>query len=132
MSYRKQIRGISFPFRINVRGGIAMSVTNTNTFTHTDEAIHQLLTTERGERLMEFYLYSDLDTLIFEPNDETTKSLLEFEVKDTIQTHLSDTLEIDNIEVSQTKNLIFADITYHLINFGGNLHTTRVQIGGYE
>ena len=132
MSDRKQIRGISFPFRINVRGGIAMSVTNTNTFTHTDEAIHQLLTTERGERLMEFYLYSGLDTLIFEPNDETTKSLLEFEVKDTIQTHLSDTLEIDDIQVTQDKNLIFADITYHLVNFGGNLHTTRVQIGGYQ
>lgn len=129
---KKQIRGISFPFRISVRGGIAMSVTNTNTFTHTDEAIHQLLTTERGERLMEFYLYSDLDTVLFEPNDETTKSLLEFEVKDTIQEHLSEVLELDAIEVVQNKNFIFADITYHLVNFGGNLHTTRVQIGGNE
>ena len=45
--------GISYPFRINNRGGCAMSTTDTNTPTHIAESIQQILNTDFLERPME-------------------------------------------------------------------------------
>ena len=49
--------GVSFPFRIGVKGGIAMSGTNVNSARHIEESIQQILSTRRGERVMETFFY---------------------------------------------------------------------------
>ena len=40
--------GISFPFRVGVKGGIAMSGTYVNFARHIEESIQQIVSTRRG------------------------------------------------------------------------------------
>ena len=68
--------GISFPFRVGARGGVVMSSTSRYEIPHIEESIVQILGTRPMERWMEYHIFSDLDTFIFEPNDRSLQTLL--------------------------------------------------------
>ena len=68
--------GISFPFRVGVRGGVVMSSTDRHEAPHIEESIVQILGTRPMERWMEYHIFSDLDNFLFEPNDSSLQTLL--------------------------------------------------------
>ena len=74
--------GISFPFRIGVKGGVVTSTTSTREVPHIIESMKQILRTFKYERTMEYHIYSEVDTDIFEPNDISTHTLLQYQIKD--------------------------------------------------
>lgn len=55
MASTKGYKGISFPFRVTSRGGIAVTSTSATDLSHIEEALRQLIGTARGERIMEAY-----------------------------------------------------------------------------
>ena len=73
--------GISFPFRIGVRGGVVMSGTSRHEIPHVEESIVQILGTRPMERWMEYHIFSDLDVFIYEPNDRSLQTLLRHQIK---------------------------------------------------
>ena len=78
--------GISFPFRVGVKGGIAMSGTDINSARHIEESIQQILSTRRGERVMEYHFGSSVSTSLFEPTDTTLMNLLKYEIVEALET----------------------------------------------
>lgn len=72
----KGYTGISFPFRITNQGGVAMSTTSKSISAHIDDSIKQILGTYENERCMEREVYSTIDSVLFEPNDEGLQAIL--------------------------------------------------------
>lgn len=69
------LKGISFPFRFNNRGGVAMS-DNQGNGNKVVENIQQVLLTEPGQRVMEPEFGCRLRDVIFEPLDLTIQSII--------------------------------------------------------
>lgn len=119
--------GISFPFRINGRGGVEMSSTSMTDATHIVEAVEQLLQTRPRERCMEYQFKADLDLSIFEPNDVSSKCLVEHQIRDAL-TKLEDRIEVSSVTVSSKDNMIYADITFKVIKYN-TTYSGRVKVG---
>lgn len=78
-------KGISFPFRVGVNGGVQMSSTDKFSAPHIMESIQQILSTEYSERPMEMEIYSDVDKALFEPNDEIARDFLAEQIAECIE-----------------------------------------------
>lgn len=111
----KSLTGISFPFRIGVKGGVVMSTSNDVNDTHVIEGMRQLLQTRKLERCMETDIYSDIDTVIFEPNDTSAVSLVEHEIKEALKK--MDNIKILGVNVSSEDNILYALIQYENTKF---------------
>ena len=66
--------GISFPFRI-VNGGVKMSTTSVENVQHIEESIKQILNTHFLERPMESDIYSNIESLLFEPSNVALQNI---------------------------------------------------------
>ena len=77
--------GISFPFRIGVKGGVVMSTTSVSDVQHIIEAMTQILGTRPMERCMEYHFKSDLDSDIFEPNDASCRTLIAYQAEEALK-----------------------------------------------
>lgn len=90
--------GISYPFRINERGGVAMSTTSATDPSHIVEGIEQILRTNFLERPMEADQYSNVSTSLFEQDDKSLQQVLKTRIADDIE-RLEDRVECsaDNI-----------------------------------
>lgn len=120
-------KGISFPFRIGVNGGATLSTTSINDNTHIEEAITQLLLTKINERTLNKEFYSDLDTLIFEPNDKSTTTLLIYQVNEALK-KLEDKIDVINIEILSEDNKIIVSIDYKIKIYDKEFNT-KVKVG---
>src|SRR5574343_485184 len=120
--------GISFPYRIGVKGGFVVSKANIDDFTHIDESIEQILRTRQYERTMEHYFYSEIDTALFEPNDESLQSLIEYQVKDALERR-EKRIEVIDVTCTSSGGKVFVDIEYTVPEFNNNDHTLRVEVG---
>lgn len=80
MANNTGITGISHPFRLNQKGGIAMSTTSTYDKTHIEEGLRQLFGTNKGERVMERNAGTLLSDYVFDPSDESLYNLIKYEV----------------------------------------------------
>ena len=87
--------GISFPFRIGVKGGVVMSSTNTQEVPHIIEGMKQLLLTRPMERVMEYQVKSEISTFVFDPNDASTRALIEYEAQKAIEDVMGDIVGIN-------------------------------------
>lgn len=121
--------GISFPFRIGVKGGVVLSTATKHDFTHIDESIVQILKTRPNEREMEFEIYSDLDADVFEPNDSNLASLIEFQIEEALE-RLEERIELEGIEIYQSGSKVIASIQYSVPEFGEEVHTLNLDVGG--
>lgn len=125
--------GISFPFRISPQGGVAMSTTDENNPTHIVESLHQILGTHYLQRVMEPDVYSDLISVVFEPNDETLQAVAKSRILDAIE-RLEPRVEVtdENIKfsISETDEgiFLFATITFKVIKYG-TWYTSTVKVG---
>lgn len=114
--------GISFPFRIGNKGGVAMSTTSYESVPHIIEAIKQILLTRPNERGMEYNFKSDIDTDIFEPNDESTRTLVEYQVREALR-ELEDRIEVEEVNVTSRDNEIWAEITFTVLKYNKTFST---------
>ena len=119
--------GISFPFRIGVKGGVAMSTTSVSNVQHIIEAITQILSTRPMERGMEFHFKSEIDSDIFEPNDTSCRTLIAYQVKEALK-ELEDRITVDSVEVISEDSSVIAVIHFTVIAYN-TVHVANVKVG---
>lgn len=127
--------GISFPFRVTNRGGVAMSTTSKTDPTHIAESIQQIFATNFLERPMEGgEVYSEVDALLFEPNDESLQEVLRVQIVEDLE-RLEERIEIDEDDIEFIVDTddsgieyLFAEITYKIVKYN-TFYTTKVKVG---
>lgn len=120
-------RGISFPFRINGKGGVAMSSTSILDVPHIIEAIEQILLTRPRERRMEYHFKSDLDIDIFESNDSSSRCLIEHQIREALST-LEDRIEVTSVDITSKENKVYADITFKVLMYN-TTYSSKIKVG---
>lgn len=119
--------GISFPFRISGTGGIEMSSTDMSDVPHIIEALEQILLTRPRERCMEYHFKSDLDLDIFEPNDVSAQKLIEYQIKNALNT-LEDRIELISVKTFSKDSTIYATITFRVLKYE-TTYTKTIKVG---
>lgn len=123
----KGFTGISFPFRIGVKGGVVMSTTSSMDVQHIIESMNQILRTRPMERGMEFHFKSDIDSIIFEPNDSSTKTLLAYQVKESLK-ELEDRISVKSVDIISEDSSIIAVISFMVLVYNTS-HTANIKVG---
>lgn len=119
--------GISFPFRIGVKGGVVTSTTSTREVPHIIESMKQILRTFQYERTMEHHVYSEIDTDIFEPNDTSTHTLLEYQIKDALR-RLEPRIAVSSVNFSSANSSVYATINFKVLPYDSD-YTTKLKVG---
>ncbi len=120
-------KGLSFPFRVSGTGGVEMSTTSVSDISHITEAIEQILLTRPRERKMEYHFKSDLDTLIFEPNDESLKSLMVYHVEEALK-ELEDRIDVSDVDIISEDNTIYVIVTFRVLVYD-TVYTKKIKVG---
>lgn len=123
----KGFTGISFPFRVGVKGGVAMSSTSPQEVPHIIEAMEQILLTRPNERCMEYDFKSDIDSDIFEPNDASTHTLIAYQVKEALK-ELEDRIKVNSVEITSEVNIVYAQINFTVLAYD-TAYTSTVKVG---
>jgi phage baseplate assembly protein W len=118
--------GISFPFRVSSKGGVEMSTTSADDVSHIVDAIKQILLTGSGERKMEYHFSSGLDSFVFEPNDESLKNLLIYQVNSALQ-QLEDRIEVKNVDVVCEDNKVYVILTFRVLIYDTE-YTEKIEV----
>ena len=125
--------GISYPFRVNNRGGVSMSTTSATDPTHIAESIRQIFNTSFLERPMESDIYTTVTSLLFEPNDEALQAVLKSRMVDDLErleervTCSEDDIEF-TIEIEDDVEFLYAYLTYTIIKYNTS-YTSKVKVG---
>ena len=119
--------GISFPFRIGVKGGVVTSTTGVMDVQHIVEAMTQILCTRPMERCMEYHFKSEIDSSVFEPNDASIKTLLAYQVKEAL-TELEDRIVVNSVDITSEGSSVIAVITYTVLAYNTS-HTSSIKVG---
>lgn len=127
--------GISYPFRVNSRGGVAMSTTSEIDPTHIAESIQQIFSTEYLERPMEGdKVYTTVTALLFEPNDISLQQVLKSRMVDDLE-RLEERIEcgeddIDFVVEVDEKGVeyLYAQISYKITKYN-TYYTSKVKVG---
>lgn len=127
MQKERGFTGISFPFRIGVRGGVVTSTTTVQEVPHIIEAMKQILLTRPKERCMEYHFRSDIDADIFEPNDSSTRTLIAYQVKEALR-ELEDRIEVLSVDVTSRDSSVYATIHFKVLMYDST-YTTEVKVG---
>lgn len=122
--------GLSYPFRVSSQGGAVLTTTDSDDSSHIDESIRQILGTSELERPMELDIYSNLDSTLFEPNDEALHAIIKSIIVEDL-TDLEDRISVeeDNIEITTDLDengveCLFATITYTILKWNTETTTT--------
>jgi phage baseplate assembly protein W len=119
--------GISFPFRISGTGGVQMSSTDVLDVPHIVEAMEQILLTRPYERKMEYHFKSDLDTLIFDPNDISARNMVAYQIKQALS-QLEDRIEVINVIATSEGSSIYATITFRVLMYN-TTYSKKIKVG---
>ena len=119
--------GISFPFRLGVKGGVVTSTTNRNDISHILESMEQILRTRPKERCMEYRIKADIDYSIFEPNDASTRTLIAYQCEQAL-TELEDRIEVKKVDVISKDNVVYAVVTFKVLKYD-TVYTENVKVG---
>lgn len=125
--------GISYPFRIDNRGGVVMSTTSKTDPTHIAESIQQIFNTNFLERPMESEVYTTVTSLLFEPNDETLQQVLKSRIVDDIE-RLEERVECDEddiefeVEDEEGIEYLYANITYKIVRYN-TYYISKLKVG---
>ena len=123
----KGFTGISFPFRIGVKGGVVTSTTSVNDVKHIIEAMEQILLTRPMERCMEYHFKSDIDYDIFEPNDASCRTLIAYQVEEALR-ELEDRIEVISVDVESRDSTIIATINFKVLKYN-TVHVANIKVG---
>lgn len=106
-----------------------MSSTSPTEVPHIVESIKQILTTAFLERTMESGFYSEIDTQIFEPNDPSTRALLDYQIKDALS-RLEPRIEVKEISFDGNEETLYATIMFTVIPYETKSYVVRTKVGG--
>ena len=123
----KGFTGISFPFRIGVKGGVVTSTTSVNNVQHIIEAMEQILLTRPMERCMEYHFKSDIDYDIFELNDASCRTLIAYQVEEALR-ELEDRIEVLSVDVESKDSTILAIINFKVLKYN-TVHMANIKVG---
>ena len=125
--------GISYPFRISNRGGVVLSTTDYDNPQHIEESIQQLLGTSFLERPMEADIYSNVSSLLFEPNDVALQQVLKSRIVEDLE-RLEERIECDEDGIEFTVEVddngveyLYATITYKVIKYN-TYYTSKIKV----
>jgi phage baseplate assembly protein W len=121
--------GISFPFRIGVKGGVVMSTTTSQDAQHIVESLIQIIGTRPMERVMEYHIKSEVSTYIFDPNDESTRALVAYECQKAIE-ECDDRVEVLAVDVSGEDHTIYANISFRVKKYEPT-YSVNIKVGEY-
>lgn len=127
-----QQTGISFPFRIGVKGGVVLSTTTNNSVPHIEESIEQIIRTHLYERVMETHCYSSVETFVFSEIGESEKSLMRYAIVDALTLQdLRIEVKPENVtfEQSDKRGFLFVHINYKVKALDSSFNTT-IEIRG--
>ena len=125
--------GISYPFRISNRGGVVMSTTSKTDPTHITESIQQIFNTNYLERPMEADIYSNINSLLFEPNDISLQQVLKSRIVNDLE-RLETRIECEEdgiefeVEVEGDVEYLYANISYKIIKYN-TYYTSKIKVG---
>ena len=126
--------GISYPFRVNSRGGATMSTTSVNDPTHIVESIKQIFGSHYLERPMEGdEIFTNVATSLFEPNDETMHYVLKSYMVEDLK-RLEERIEVDEedieftVEIEDNIEYLYATITFKVIRYN-TFYTAKIKVG---
>jgi phage baseplate assembly protein W len=92
--------GISFPFRFSGRGGVAVSTTSADDFSHIKEGLMQVIGTAVNERVFELGVGSEVYKSQFKNAwDESDTAILKFYVEDAVK-KWDKRVEVDNVIIT--------------------------------
>ena len=123
----KGYTGISFPFRIGVKGGVALSSTSISSAQHIIESVTQILGTKPYERCMEYHFKSDIDADIFEPNDASCRTLIAYQITEALR-ELEDRISVESVDITSEGSSIFAVIHFTILSYN-TAHVANVKVG---
>ena len=116
--------GISYPFRLSIRGGAQTSETQPYDMTHINEEIEQALRTEPFERFMEYKLGSQLSEALFENIDASTIGLIKLYVKDTLNKDSRLRVSLNDVKVDIVEgSTIILHINYYFKEYNAKFST---------
>lgn len=117
--------GISYPFRLSIRGGVQTSETQPYDMTHINEEIEQALRTEPLERFMEYHLGSELCRAIFEDININTMGLIKLYVKETLNSDSRFKVNLNDVVIqSVTDSTIIIGIRYYFKEYNARFSTS--------
>lgn len=97
----KVLKGISYPFRFNSKGGVATSVASVFDTTRFNESIEQIIRTGVKERVMELDFGSELYKYVHTSSfDETDITLIKYLVKEAIERH-NELITVIDVQVEE-------------------------------
>ena len=123
----KSYTGISFPFRIGVKGGVVMSSTSSQEVPHIVESMQQILMTRPMERVMEYEVKSEISTFVFDPNDASTKALISNEVEQALA-ELEPRIEVLSVNPYVMENCIYATIAFKVKKYS-ETYSVNIKVG---
>lgn len=131
-------KGISFPFRVDKRGGIKMSSTSFESVPHLEESITQILNTHKYERLMEHNIYSDLKTSLFSTDNPTLQTMMKYDIVEALkrcETRIKtdiDKIQIEGVDLDNNhSHALNITIEYLVVDYGIT-KTSTILLGGVE
>ena len=131
----QRFTGISFPIRLNNKGGLKMSSTSATDSSHIEESITQILGTEIGERVMELYFGSSISSHVFDSTEEESYNLIRYEIVETLK-QFEPRIEVDEENIylqdkyyREKGNVVFVTIGYTLLQYN-SYHEVSVELGG--
>lgn len=132
---RSGFTGISYPFRVNNRGGVTMSTTSETDPTHIAESIQQIFSTDFLERPMEGgEIYTTVTSLLFEPNDISLQQVLKARIADDIE-RLEERVECEEDDINFVVEVddngveyLYAEITYMITKYN-TYYTSKIKVG---
>lgn len=104
-----------------------MSSTDNIDIPHIVEAMEQILLTRPRERKMEYHFQSDLDTILFDPNDISARNLIAHRVNSALS-RLEDRIEVVSIDVVSEDSSVYADITFRVLMYD-TTYSKRIKVG---
>ena len=110
--------GISFPFRIGVKGGVVTSSTSAMDVQHIIEGMTQILRTKPMERCMEYHFKSEIVSI---------KTLLTYQVMEALR-ELEDRITVESVSITSEGSSVIAVITFTVIAYNTS-HTTSIKVG---
>lgn len=125
--------GIGYPFRLNSQGGIVTTTTSKNDSSHIDDSIRQILSTNELERPMETEIYSNIDQVLFEPNDEGTQAILRSIIVEDLE-RLEDRISVSEedidfvVEEESGIEYLYVIITYTILKYNSEF-TSQFKLG---
>lgn len=125
--------GISYPFRVNSRGGVSMSTTSATDPSHIAESITQIFGTSYLERPMESDIYTTVTPMLFEVNDIALQQVLKNRMVNDLarlEPRVSLTEEDIEFEVETEEGIVslYATIHFKVILYN-TTYTTKIRLG---